>query len=274
MNSNIDSDNTNQDLAMILKRANAGDPAAWEVLFRECYPKVRRVVRRKLNRSMRSLYDSTDFAADVMKSLAANIGQIEFPSIESLLAYLAQVAEQKVIDEYRRRHTQKRDVAREQRVLMGKKDNDSKQVSSSDPSASQLAEAKEIQERLLANVDETEKTIIQLKQQDYSNAEIAERTGWNIRRVQRFFKDLKDKLVDEEQDMEQWTPGESSKEQLPVSRPTHPLSVFFDDAGFTDQDIELFLSYLSETYRDLGGVGLKVVGHKLLIPDSEPVEAL
>ena len=105
------------DLATILEAAHRGDQSAWDALFRECYPKVRRVVRRKLNRSMRSLYDSTDFASDVMKSLAANFGHLEFPSIDSLLAFLAQVAEQKVIDEYRRRHTLKRDMTRERPIL-------------------------------------------------------------------------------------------------------------------------------------------------------------
>ena len=50
--------------------------------------------------------------------------------------------------------------------------------------------------RLLSRVDATERTIIELKQQQYSNAEIAERTGWNIRRVQRFLKDLQDSMHD------------------------------------------------------------------------------
>src|SRR4051794_29218850 len=73
------------DLSRALQDAQKGDQTAWEALFRECYPKVRRVVRRKLDRSMRSLYDSTDFASDVMKSLAANLDQLSFPSIDSLM---------------------------------------------------------------------------------------------------------------------------------------------------------------------------------------------
>jgi DNA-directed RNA polymerase specialized sigma24 family protein len=86
------------DLPSLLAEAQNGDQAAWETLFKECYPKVRRVVRRKLNRSMRSLYDSTDFASDVMGNLVANLERLNFPSVDSLLAFLAQVAEQKVID--------------------------------------------------------------------------------------------------------------------------------------------------------------------------------
>src|SRR5271170_2450452 len=106
------------DLVTALRGAQKGDQTAWETLFKECYPKVRRVVRRRLDRSMRSLYDSTDFANDAMENLAANLQQLDFPSVNSLIAFLAQVAEQKVIDEYRRQHTLKRDVTR-QRPLFG-----------------------------------------------------------------------------------------------------------------------------------------------------------
>ncbi len=181
-----------QDLTKALQEAHQGNPAAWEALFRACYPKVRRVVRRKLNRSMRSLYDSTDFASDVMKSFAANIGQLQFASIDSLLAFLAHVAEQKVIDEYRRRHTLKRDITRERPIQAGGPDTGPVQMASDDPTASQLAQANEFHERLLAHRDETERTIIELKKQGYSTADIADRTGWNIRKVQRFLKDLLD----------------------------------------------------------------------------------
>jgi RNA polymerase sigma factor (sigma-70 family) len=172
--------------------AQKGDPTAWEALFKECYPKVRRVVRRKLNRSMRSLYDSTDFANDAMERLAANLDLLEFPSFGSLIAFLAQVAEQKVIDEYRRQHTLKNDISRERPIMAG--DAGPIQVPSHDPSASQLAQANECHERLLARDDETERIIIELRQQGHTTGEIAKQTGWNVRKVQRFLKELHDSL--------------------------------------------------------------------------------
>lgn len=186
----------NVDLSRALQDAQKGDQTAWEMLFRECYPKVRRVVRRKLNRSMRSLYDSTDFASDVMKSLAANLDQLSFPSIDSLMGFLAHIAEQKVIDEYRRRHTQKRDVTRERRLSSGDEDAAPVQLPSDEPTASQLAQANEVHEWLLDRQDETERTIISLRRDGYSTADIADSTGWNIRKVQRFLKDLHDALHD------------------------------------------------------------------------------
>jgi len=184
------------DLAQTLLDAQKGDQSAWEALFRECYPKVRRVVRRKLDRSMRSLYDSTDFASDVMKSLAANLNHLTFVSVESLFKFLTQVAEQKVIDEHRRRHTLKRDVTRERRFSADDRKAGPVHLPSGEPTASQQAQANEVQERLLDRQDAIERTIIDLKHQGYSTADIADKTGWNIRKVQRFLKDLHDSLHD------------------------------------------------------------------------------
>ncbi|WP_165074113.1 RNA polymerase sigma factor [Paludisphaera rhizosphaerae] len=179
------------DLSQTLKEAQSGDQLAWEKLFREYYPKVRRVVRRKMGHSMRSVYDSTDFASDVMKSLAANLGRLDFPSSEHLVAFLAQVAEQKVVDEYRRRRTLKRDVTRERRIEAA---STPVQLASDEPTASQLAQANEAEAILLSQRDEIERTIIDLRRQGHDNNDIADKTGWNIRKVQRFLKRLHDSL--------------------------------------------------------------------------------
>jgi RNA polymerase sigma factor (sigma-70 family) len=183
------------ELSRALEKLQEGDQAAWEDLFRACYPKVRRVVRRKLDQSMRSLYDSTDFASDVMKSLAANLNHLSFPTADHLIAFLSQVAEQKVIDEHRRRHTLKRNVKRERPMSGGDADSGPVQLASDEPTASQFAQANETEELLLDRQDEIERTIIRLRREGYDNVSIARRTGWNIRKVQRFLKDLHDSLV-------------------------------------------------------------------------------
>jgi RNA polymerase sigma factor (sigma-70 family) len=184
------------DLVLALRDAQQGDQSAWKAVFEECYPKVRRVVRRRLDRSMRALYDSTDFANDAMEDLAANFKQLEFPSVNSLIAFLANVAEKKVIDEYRRQHTLKRDVTRERPMFATGPDGGAVQLPSDSPTASQFAQANEVYDRLLERKDETERAIITLRQEGYSNSDIAQRTGWNIRRVQRFLEDLLDSLTE------------------------------------------------------------------------------
>jgi len=180
----------------LLARAKSGDQAAWEELFKECYPKVIRVVRRRLDSPLRSLYDSTDFASDVMKSLAANFDRLDFPSIGSLIAFLSQVAEQKVIDEHRRRRTLKRDVTRERPISGFRGAQASIAIPSDDPTASQLAQANEVHEQLLNRDDETECRVLKMRELGYDNQDIAQQTGWHVRRVQRFLKELHDSLGD------------------------------------------------------------------------------
>ena len=180
----------------LLARAKSGDQAAWEELFKECYPKVIRVVRRRLDSPLRSLYDSTDFASDVMKSLAANFDRLDFPSIGSLMAFLIQVAEQKVIDEHRRRRTLKRDVTRERPISGFRGAQTPIAIPSDDPTASQLAQANEVHEQLLNRDDETECRVLEMRKLGYDNHDIAQQTGWHVRRVQRFLKELHDSLGD------------------------------------------------------------------------------
>lgn len=181
------------DVVSLFARAREGDDAAWEALFRTCYPKLVRVVRRRLNRPMRSLYDSTDFASDVMKSLAAKAGRLDFDTPDSLFAFLVRVAEEKLIDEYRRAYSQKRDLDR-QRPLGGAVEGEEGPVETpladAGPTPSQVALAGEAHERLLAGQSEPERAVIRMKEEGYSVAEIAEQTGWHKRKVQRFFSRL------------------------------------------------------------------------------------
>src|SRR6516164_5317462 len=103
------------DFARALREARQGDQAAWEVLFNECYPKLLRVVHRRLDRTLRSRYDADDFASEAMKSLVARFDRLRFHSIDSLMGFLAHAARCKIIDEYRRMNTVKRYVGRERR---------------------------------------------------------------------------------------------------------------------------------------------------------------
>ena len=42
--------------------------------------------------------------------------------------------------------------------------------------------------------EETERTIVERKAEGYSTAEVAQRTGWKIRQIQRFLKSLHDSI--------------------------------------------------------------------------------
>jgi RNA polymerase sigma factor (sigma-70 family) len=180
----------------LFARAREGDEAAWAELFEKCYPKVVRVVSRRLNQSMRSQFDSTDFASDVMKSLAANARRLDFPSFGSLMAFLSKAALQKVIDEHRKATTLKRDAERTLALVHVDADGETTVDLPSDaPTASQIALAGEVHDQLLAGQSAPERAAIELKEQGYTCDEIAEHTGWHPRKVQRFFKSLRETYV-------------------------------------------------------------------------------
>ncbi len=173
----------------LLDRARNGDQAAWEILFRECYPKVVRVVRRKLSRPMRKLYDSTDIANEVMKSLAAKFDNFDFSSIDGLRAFLIRAAEQKVVDGYRRGHARKRDLTRDRPLASG--DQPGWEPADSSPTASQVAVASEEECLLLDGQSGEHRKVLELKIQGCSNSEVSRETGWHLRKVERFLEKLR-----------------------------------------------------------------------------------
>lgn len=178
----------------LFARARAGDQAAWEKLFHECYPKVRRVVRRRLNSPMRSLYDSTDFASDVWGSLLAKSDRFEFATIDALIAFLSKAAEQKVIDAHRHHHTLKNDIRRETRIDSAGPDETSAAglVPSQDPTPSQEAVAKEGLEKIRSRLGELERSVLDLATLGHSSSEIAEKINRPQRKVQRILKFVHD----------------------------------------------------------------------------------
>jgi RNA polymerase sigma factor (sigma-70 family) len=189
-------DDLGPDFARALREARGGDQAAWGILFNECYPRLLRVVDRRLDNSLRSRYDSADFASEAMKSLVARFDRLHFDSIEALLAFLIHVAKQKIIEEYRRVHVTNRHIRRGRRPFAQGADSWARGPCSSDPGPIQLAEANEVQERLWSLFDEGARIAVLLKQQGYSTSDIARRLGWGVRKVQRVLHGLRDSIED------------------------------------------------------------------------------
>ena len=174
----------------LIERARQGDQQAWHELFEDCYPKIVRVIRRRLSRPLRSVYDSTDIANEVMKSLAAKFDQIDFTSIAGLRAYLIHAAECKVVDGYRHGHALKRDFARTQGALPGDGQGPL-EIPDNGPTPSQIAVASESAASLLREQGDEERSIIEMKVHGYSNPEVSEAVGWHLRKVERFLKNLR-----------------------------------------------------------------------------------
>jgi RNA polymerase sigma factor (sigma-70 family) len=168
-----------------------GSDEAVRQLLEEYGPYVVRAVRRKLNQPMRAKVDSVDFTQAVWASFFANRTQIErLDKPEALIAFLVQVAKNKVIDEFRRLfHTQKHDLNRE-RSMQGSAEYEAGRLAARTPTPSQIAATKELRDKLLDGQPPHYRQILQYRQLGMTQEEIAQRMKLNVRTIQRVMQRL------------------------------------------------------------------------------------
>jgi RNA polymerase sigma-70 factor (ECF subfamily) len=133
----------------LLQRArDCCDESARELVDRYG-PHILRVVRRRLNKRLRSKFDSVDFVQAVWASFfALPIGKYHFERPEQLVEFLVGLARNKVVDAVRQRLvTQKYNVEREL-PLFDSAVKDGLDLAARGPTASQVAMAKEEWERV------------------------------------------------------------------------------------------------------------------------------
>jgi RNA polymerase sigma factor (sigma-70 family) len=180
-------DQSRREFSSLMQRVHQGDEdAAWELLD-EYGPHVINVVRRVLTSRMRSKADSTDFAQSVWASFFANRSTADrFDRPDALMAYLAQVARNKVGEEFRRLcQTQKYDLDREQ-SLDGSARFAGELLFSDEMSPSQTAFSNE----LMAGLPAHYVNVVRMRNAGASFDEIADASGLAERTVRRILRFL------------------------------------------------------------------------------------
>lgn len=177
--------------ATLMRRVREGSQDAARELVELYQPHILRAVRRRLNRSLRSKFDSTDFMQAVWASFFANLpASNSLDRSESLVAFLSQLARNMVIDEFRRRlQTDKYDLSREksldsssifpERALVGPS-----------PTPSQLAVARERWDQLLQGQPPLHQRILALRRLGNTCEEVATKLGVHERTVRRVIRKI------------------------------------------------------------------------------------
>jgi RNA polymerase sigma factor (sigma-70 family) len=184
------------DFLQLMQRVLGGDGTAAVELLDRYGPAVRHAVRCRLSRKMRSKFDSLDFVQDVWASFFANPpGENDFPDQEKLIAFLTQVARNKVVDAARQRFVGKKyNIQREYSL-----DNDlpggPSQVAASQPTPSEVFIGREQWDRLLRSQPRVYRRILILASEGRQAEEIATELGINVRTVERFMSKLLEKLT-------------------------------------------------------------------------------
>jgi RNA polymerase sigma factor (sigma-70 family) len=177
---------TDQPLDSLLEKLCGGDRAAAERVFLAFEPYLRMVVRKKLPGRLRAKFDSMDVVQSVWADVLRGFREAgwRFADDAHLRAFLVKLTRHRFIDHLRRHRTA---VARERPLgeLM-QADEPLSQL----PTPSELVQATELGERMLALCLPAHREIVQLRMRGMPVAEIATRSGLHVGSVHRIFHDL------------------------------------------------------------------------------------
>lgn len=170
------------------------DEAATREFVRLFEDDIRRIVRARLPRALRTQFDSLDFVQAVWQVFFREAGEVgRFSGREHLRGFLAGIARKKVLEEYRRRTTaQKYDVAKEESLYVVRGGREvPRDVRAPDPSPSQHLQARDRLSQLTMGRSPVEVEVIRLREQGLTFDEIAVRTGLGERSVRRVIEAIR-----------------------------------------------------------------------------------
>jgi RNA polymerase sigma-70 factor (ECF subfamily) len=177
---------THQPLDSVLKKLCSGDPAAAERVFLAFEPYLRMVVRKKLPARLRAKFDSMDVVQSVWADVLRGFREAgwRFADEAHLRAFLVKLTRNRFIDQLRRHRTA---VARER--PLGELAPANEPLSQL-PSPSELVQAEELGQRMLALCSPAHREIVRLRMRGIPVSEIATRSGLHVGSVHRILQDL------------------------------------------------------------------------------------
>jgi RNA polymerase sigma-70 factor (ECF subfamily) len=177
----------------LLEKLCSGDGEAAEQVFLAFQPYLREVVRQDLPDRFRAKFDSADVVQSAWVQLLKGFRESgwRFADTAHLRAFLLTVTRHRLTDRLRRYQT----ALACERPLVANKDESS--ALSCQPRPSEVAQADELWERLLALCPPAHHELLRLKRQGLRLAEIAARTGMHEDSVRRILRKLAQQLASE-----------------------------------------------------------------------------
>jgi RNA polymerase sigma-70 factor (ECF subfamily) len=171
---------------VLLEKLCNGDDAAAKQAFLAYEPYLRMMVRRRLSPRVRPKFDSADVLQSVWLNLLQSFhkGRWHFDDAPHLRAFLIKVTRNLFLNRLR---LHKNALQREETLAGSDED---WLPPSPQPRPSEVAQAGELWDRLLALCPLAHRELLTLKKQGLSLGEIAERTGLHPSSVRRILYDL------------------------------------------------------------------------------------
>jgi len=173
-------------LTELLERARVDSEGSAQEIVERYGPYILRAVRRRLNKKLRSKFDSVDFVQAVWASFfALPPERLRFERPAQLVDFLMGLARNKVVDAVRQRlETQKYDINREL-PLYDSSAVEAREVIARGPTASQVAIAKEEWRRAQDSATPREERIVNWIQRGQSLESIAREIGVSVKTIRR-----------------------------------------------------------------------------------------
>jgi RNA polymerase sigma factor (sigma-70 family) len=185
------------DFGSLMRQIREGSESASRELVVNYGRYVLRMVRRKMIRSLRSRFDSQDFVQAVWASFFAfQPDRYRFDRPEELVAFLTEMARNKVVEVVRQRlQTEKHNVNRE-RSLEGE-ESPVDLPNLSQPSPDEVAIAREEWQRLLESQPAHYQQILQMLRGGHARQEVARDLGLSEKTIHRVVRKLQPRSADD-----------------------------------------------------------------------------
>jgi RNA polymerase sigma factor (sigma-70 family) len=179
----------------LMQRVGTGCPEAARELFERYGDHVRRVVRKMLQQRLRRRYDSCDFTQSVWASFfAVPAERYLFPTPNSLVAFLSQMACNKVLEATRKRlGTAYHDISREESLDSPHPDQGGsvgEALCARLATPSQYVIADERWQQIIRGLPPGHRRVLELLRDGHSQVEIVEKLGVHRKVIQRLVEHL------------------------------------------------------------------------------------
>jgi RNA polymerase sigma factor (sigma-70 family) len=175
---------------VLFEKLCQGDVAAVEQVFTLFEPYLRAVVRRQLPRRLQAKFDSVDVVQSVWAELLEGFRRRtwQFANPGQLQAFLVTVVRRRLSDRFRHYH---HNLEHEQPLTLKPDD----MPPSLQPRPSEIAQADDLWEKMLALCPPAHHEVLRLKRQGLLLTEIAARTGLHEGSVRRILRQLARQLA-------------------------------------------------------------------------------
>lgn len=182
-----------EQISVWIEKLAAGDERAPEVIWNEYFEKIQRYAKRRLKETPRRTTDEQDIALSAFNSFFEGVKADKFPRLDDrddLWKVLITITARKVTAQKRKHFAAKRGAGKVSGESVFLRVDDAQaglhQFLGNEPTPAFVAEMEEQCEVLLSQLDDvTLREIAEAKFEGYSNDEIADRLGKNVRTIER-----------------------------------------------------------------------------------------